>query len=168
MSNPVITYHLEMTSITELNDKPDAKGLVVVEAEINAYQFNRFLYQYVGAPWQWTDKLSQSNGEWEAYVANPNLRTWVAYFKGAVAGYFELLTTNDGTTEIMYFGLAESFIGQGFGGYLLSQAIKQAWNIRSTKRVYVHTCNLDHASALKNYEARGFKIFKTEVEGNNS
>lgn len=159
----VTTYHLEMNSLSELNDKPDSKGLNVVEAEIDAYPFNKFLYQYIGAPWAWTDKLSIPDSEWEAYVTSPNLKTWVAYFKGAIAGYFELLTGEDGTTEIMYFGLAQPFIGQGFGGYFLSQAIKNAWRINATKRVYVHTCTLDHESALKNYEARGFKIYKTET-----
>lgn len=164
MTTEVITYHLEMNSISELNEKPESNGLSVVEAEVDAYQFNRFLYQYVGAPWQWTDKLSLPDEEWKAYVDDPNLKTWVAYFKGSIAGYFELQARPDGTTEIMYFGLAEQFIGKGFGGYLLSQAIKKAWDIASTKRVYVHTCTLDHASALSNYKARGFKVYKTETD----
>ena len=30
------------------------------------------------------------------------------------------------------------------------------------KRVWVHTCSLDHKNALKNYLSRGMKIFKTE------
>lgn len=161
MAKEITTYHLEMKSISELNEKCDSNGLRVVEAEIDEFRLNKFLYQYIGEPWKWTDKLSQSDSEWEEYVLSPNLRTWVAYFRGAIAGYFELLVKGS-TTEIAYFGLALRFIGKGFGGYLLSQAIKQAWNIKSTKRVYVHTCTLDHASALSNYEARGFKVYKTE------
>ncbi len=164
MNETVTTYHLEMNSITELNEKADSKGLNVVEAEIDEYKFNRFLYEYVGSPWEWTDKLSQSDSEWADYVENPNLRTWVAYQRGAIAGYFELLSKGDGTTEIMYFGLAEPFIGKGLGGYLLSQAIKNAWSMESTSRVYVHTCSLDHESALSNYKARGFTLYKTETE----
>ena len=31
-----------------------------------------------------------------------------------------------------------------------------------SKRVWVHTCSLDHNNALKNYLARGMKIFKSE------
>ena len=31
------------------------------------------------------------------------------------------------------------------------------------KRVWVHTCSLDHKNALNNYIARGMKIFKTET-----
>ena len=31
------------------------------------------------------------------------------------------------------------------------------------KRAWVHTCTLDHENALKNYLARGMKIFKKET-----
>jgi len=126
MPEEIITYHLEMNSISQLNDKPDSNGLSVVEAEIKQFELNRFLYQYIGKPWKWTDKLSQPDSDWEEYVRNPNLRTWVAYYQGSIAGYFELLTSKNGTTEIVYFGLAQPFIGKGFGGYLLSQAIKKS------------------------------------------
>lgn len=163
MNEIVTTYHLEMNSISELNEKTDSKGMSVVEAELDEYRLNRFLYEYIGSPWEWTDKLSQSDSEWAEYVKSPNLRTWVAYLKGSIAGYFELMSKADGTTEIMYFGLAEPFIGKGFGGYLLSQAIKNAWSSESTSRVYVHTYTLDHESALNNYKARGFKIYNTET-----
>ena len=60
--------------------------------------------------------------------------------------------------------LLSNSLVRGLGGFLLSQAIKNAWDIASTKRVYVHTCTLDHASALSNYKARGFKVYKTEMD----
>jgi hypothetical protein len=44
----------------------------------------------------------------------------------------------------------------------LSQAVKSAWAIPSTDRVWLHTCSLDHPSALNNYQRRGFKVYKTE------
>jgi GNAT superfamily N-acetyltransferase len=119
-------------------------------------------YQHVGEPWQWVDKLELSDNEWRAYVENPNLRTWVAYFKGSIAGYFELSKSENGDVEIAYFGLIPDFIGRGFGGYLLSKAIKIAWSLPGTKRVLVNTCTLDHPGALNNYEARGFKVYKQE------
>lgn len=159
-----IIYYLEMNSPDELAAKNEALGLVVTEAEIDEFRLNKFLYCLVGEQWQWQDKLPLSNEQWADYVSNPNLRTWVAYFQGSIAGYFELQSDAQGTTEIMYFGLAAQFIGKGFGGYLLSQAILKAWEIAGTKRVFVHTCSLDHASALANYKARGFKLYKTELE----
>jgi GNAT superfamily N-acetyltransferase len=158
----IVIYYLEMNSVDELIGKDDPLGLVVTEAEINEFRVNKFLYRLIGEQWQWEDKLPCSDAQWTEYVNDPHLRTWIAYYKGSIAGYFELLSDGQGTTEIIYFGLAPDFIGKGFGGYLLTQAILNAWSIPSTQRVFVHTCSLDHASALNNYKARGFKLYKTE------
>lgn len=87
----VTTYYLEMNSPSELIEKTNSKGLNLVEVGVDQFKFNQFLYQYIGGPWKWTDKLSLPDDEWKQYVENPNLRTWVAYFNGAIAGYFELL-----------------------------------------------------------------------------
>lgn len=158
----VITHYLEMHSVDDLKPVEESNGLSVIEAEIDNFRLNKFLYQTVGEPWQWLDRLAQSDDEWQQYVENPGLRTWVAYFKGSIAGYFELSQSGDGNVEIAYFGLAEEFIGKGFGGYLLSCALKMAWSMPGATRVWVHTCTLDHPSALKNYKARGFEVYKQD------
>ena len=160
----VTTYYLEMHSPRELNAKENARGLVVMEAEEKQFQFNRFLYQFVGRSWQWVDKLSWADEQWRAWAESSKVRTWVAYHRGAPAGYFELEAQQDGDVEIAYFGLAPAFIGRGFGGFLLTKAIQSAWAWNGTKRVWVHTCNLDHPIALENYEARGFKLYCRETE----
>ena len=46
-------------------------------------------------------------------------------------------------------------------------AIKKSFLMNSS-RVWVHTCSLDHKNALKNYLARGMKIFKSETLNKNS
>lgn len=158
------TYYLQMLSASELAAKPLTDGLNIVKAEIPEWRFNRFLYQLVGEPWHWVDKLKLDDSVWKAYVESPRIHTWVAYHRGAIAGYFELNAQQDGNTEIAYFGLAPNFIGQGFGAALLSSTIENAWKLPSTQRVWVHTCSLDHPSALGNYQARGLKLYKTEVE----
>jgi GNAT superfamily N-acetyltransferase len=63
--------------------------------------------------------------------------------------------------EIAYFGLLPAFIGRGLGGALLTNAIEEAWQM-SPERVWVHTCTLDHPSALANYQARGMEVYKVE------
>ncbi len=160
----IVSHYLEMNSAEELNKREDSLGLVIAEAKIDEFRLNKFLYQLVGEQWQWFDKLNQSDELWQQYVEDINLRTWVAYYQGSIAGYFELKSDELGDTEIKYFGLAPNFIGRGFGGYMLSQAILEAWAINSTKRVTVNTCSLDHASALANYKARGFKVYKEICE----
>ena len=159
----VVTYYLEMNTINELNPKTESSGLEVIEAEIKNFRLNRFLYQYVGEPWEWTDKLTHTDEEWKTYSESPMVSTYVAYNRGAIAGYYELQNASSGDVEIMYFGLAEGFIGKGFGGYLLTCATKSAWSLPDAKRVWLHTCSLDHPSALQNYKARGFNVYKEEV-----
>jgi GNAT superfamily N-acetyltransferase len=158
----VTVWYLQMQSVSELRCKQKPAELSVVEAEVRQYQFNRFLYQLVGPAWQWTDKLSWHDQQWQAYAEADNLRTWVAWCQGSPAGYFELLRDPSGDVEISYFGLAPKFIGRGFGGYLLAEALQQAWDWPAD-RVKVNTCSLDHPSALANYQARGMQIYKTET-----
>ena len=54
-----------------------------------------------------------------------------------------------------------NFRSNNFGALLLKHVIKQSQSEKAEK-VWVHTCSLDHKFALKNYLARGFKIFKKE------
>lgn len=163
MKDPVTIYYLEMSRPEELLPSPQNSEIRIRECTERQYQYNRFLYRFIGERWLWTDKLPWSDEQWREYVANDNLRTWVAYKGGAIAGYFELLRTGN-DVEIIYFGLAEQFIGRGLGGYLLTEAISNAWNWPGTGRVWVHTCTLDHPSALKNYQARGMRIYREEAD----
>ena len=45
--------------------------------------------------------------------------------------------------------------------FLLQHIIYKSFNTNA-KRLWVHTCTLDHKNAYKNYISRGFKIFKEE------
>ena len=157
MSTVVTTWSLASNSRAELRPARRNEQLEVRECEVSQWEFNRFLYQFIGGLWGWTDKLVWSEPQWRSWVESPDLRTFVAYHRGAVAGYYELHRQGD-AIEIAYFGLALQFIGRGFGGDLLSRTIESAWDW-GTKRVWVHTCTLDHASALANYQARGLVIF---------
>jgi len=152
-----------MTSPSALRGKTDSLSLQIRECAIKQYQFNRFLYQLVGESWEWTDKLSWTDDQWKAFAEADDLRTWVAYFEGSPAGYYELQRQDHGDVEIVYFGLTPKFIGRGFGGYLLSHAISSAWNWAGTRRVWVHTCTLDHPGALQNYKARGMKLYRASA-----
>jgi GNAT superfamily N-acetyltransferase len=126
---------------------------------------NRFLYTEVGRDYYWTDRLVWDDARWWAWVNRPEQQTWIGYVQGTPAGYFELEAQEGGTVELAYFGLLSPFIGQGLGGALLTEAIRQAWAFaphQPCQRVCVDTCTLDHPSALGNYQARGFQIYRTK------
>lgn len=156
----VTTFYLQMFDPGRLRGKPQPHARFEVrESEIAQPAVNRFLYRYVGAAWQWTDRDQWSDDAWRANIETDRLRTWIAYDRGTPAGYFELQKQAGDEVEILYFGLAEAFIGKGYGGYLLTRAIEEAW-AWGAKRVWVHTCTQDHPSALANYKGRGFEVYE--------
>lgn len=160
----VVTTYLEMTDRAKLQAKVSTDPRFrVLEATVRQWRLNRFLYELVGEAWSWRDKLTWTEAQWKSYVEREKLRTFVATYGGALAGYFELLA-EDLDVEIAYFGLAPEFIGRGFGGPLLSRAIEEAWSI-GPRRVWVHTCTLDHPAALANYQARGMAVYRQEING---
>jgi GNAT superfamily N-acetyltransferase len=146
----------------ELRPARGGAELEVRRAEIPCPELNRFLYQAVGGPWSWTDRLPWSLEQWREYADRPELETWLGYLRGTPAGYFELERQAGGSVELAYFGLLPQFVGRGLGGRLLTEAVRRAWDM-GARRVWVHTCTLDSSAALPNYEARGFRRFREET-----
>jgi GNAT superfamily N-acetyltransferase len=124
--------------------------------------FWRHLYTEVGGPYHWVDRLAWTDDEIAAYLADPGLELWVLRSGGEVAGYFELRRDGEGAVEIAYFGLLPAFVGCGLGKFLLTRAVERAWALGAV-RVWLHTSSLDHPSALPNYLARGFSVWKQET-----
>lgn len=156
----VVTMYLEMTSATELRPKhSDDPQFRIRELTERDWRFNRAMYLRVGDLWAWNDKRNWSDSRWQAYVGTGALRTFRGEYNGELAGYFELHRESH-EIEIAYFGLVPEFIGRGLGGPLLTAALEAAWHW-DAGRVWVHTCSHDHVAALRNYEARGLRIYKT-------
>jgi len=162
MQKSVTITYLEMTDRGQFRPARAASAdFELKQVEVPCPELNRFLYTAVGADWLWYSRLEWDYEKWLAYLDRPDQETWVAYRRGTPAGYFELERQEGGDIELAYFGLLPTFIGQGIGGALLSEAVSRAWDM-GAERVWVHTCTLDHPQALSNYEARGFRVYKTE------
>ncbi len=162
MQRLVTTTHLEMTDRGRFRPaRPASLDYRLLRAEIPCPELNRFLYASVGARWWWYARLSWDYSRWLAYLDRAELETHVACVAGTPAGYFELERQEGGSTEITIFGVLPGFIGKGLGGALLSAAVSRAWDAGAA-RVWVHTCTLDHPHALRNYQARGFEVFRIE------
>ncbi len=155
--------YLQMVSSDELKPAWLADERIHVDQVVECPpSFYLYLYSEVGRNYQWVDRLIWTDEQIHAYLSKPSVSLWVLYCAGAPSGYFELRQHEDGSVEIVFFGLLKEFIGRGFGKYLLTIAIKQAWN-KATNRIWVHTCTLDHPAALSNYIKRGFKPFRQET-----
>lgn len=159
MQKLVTIHSLELTGADQLEAPVDAQpGYELVRVGTVCPELNRFLYATVGAPWTWFERLSWSYDRWLEFLDRDEVATWVAYRDGCPVGYFELEQQPPVSVEIAYFGLLPQFIGRGFGAALLRDAIAAA-RAFGGERVWLHTCSLDHPSALANYQARGFRVF---------
>ena len=164
MNSQVERSYLEIRSINELVEKNKPfHDLYFATVNPPDFQLNKFLYKEIGKKHRWIDKLVWSNQNWIEYLNTKVTNTYILKQKSELVGYFEQIFYQDKLDcEIAYFGILEEYIGKKFGGYLLSEAIKKSFELGS-KRVWVHTCSLDHEHALKNYLSRGMKVFKDET-----
>ena len=164
MTEKIYRNYLEIKNQEDFKkvEKP-SESYSVKTANPKDFQLNKFFYKNIGKNCQWVDRLIWSDLNWIDYVSNKNLFTYILKDQDEIVGYFELLLNeNNDEAEIAYLGILEEYFGKKLGGYLLSEAIKQSFRMKSS-RVWVHTCSLDHKNALKNYLSRGMKIFKSET-----
>ena len=161
MIEKIDRFYLEINSINELKSKRTLlDDFTLFEAEKNNFDLNKFFYKQIGKKHQWVDRLIWQDKNWIEYVSNKNLKTFILKKNNDFVGYFELFF-NKNECEIAYFGILEEFIGKGYGGFLLSEAIRIGF--KNANRIWVHTCSLDHPNAIENYKSRGMKVFKTEI-----
>ena len=160
----IIRNYLEIKSLNQLSEiKKSGDNYSLKQVIPNDFQLNKFFYKQIGKNYQWVDRLIWTDKNWIEYVSSPNLFTFVLKNNDDIAGFFELMYHKDKLeTEIAYFGLLKEYFGKKLGGYMLSEAIKKSFSY-NVKRVWAHTCSLDHKNALKNYLSRGMKVYNTET-----
>ena len=164
MTEEVKRNYLEITSLKELKEvnKPTKDYSINLVDPVD-FQLNKFFYKNIGKKHRWIDRLVWSEKQWIEYVSDKNVKTYVLKNLNNLAGYFELnLHPEKKEVEIAYLGLLEEYQKKRLGSYLLSKAIKNSF-LENPKKVWVHTCSLDHENALNNYLSRGMKIFKKEI-----
>ncbi len=136
-------------------------GVAIVHAVAPTVSFYRYLYDTVGERWSWTDRRKMDDASIRAVIQNPRVAIYVLYAQGTPAGYVELDFRTEPDAQIAYFGLLPEFLGKGLGGILLDFGIRAAWQ-RHPRRVWVHTCTLDHPRALPLYISKGFIRYREE------
>ena len=164
MTEEVKRSYLEINSIQDLKEgnQPSKDYPINLLDPIN-FQLNKFFYKNIGKNHNWVDRLVWTEKQWIEYVSDSKVETYVLKAKGDFAGYFELILHLEAKeVEIAYLGLLAEYQNKKLGSFILSAAIKNSF-LKKPKRVWVHTCSLDHKNALNNYISRGMKVFKTET-----
>jgi GNAT superfamily N-acetyltransferase len=158
-----ITF-LEMTRPASAPPPPrPAVKLALLRAERPPVAFYRFLYNSVGEPWLWWERRPLADDALAAIIHDPKVEVYVLYVGGVPAGFSELDWRQEPDVELAYFGLMGEFIGRGLGRFFLRWTVDQAWT-RNPRRLWVHTCDLDHPRSLAVYQRAGFVAYRQTTE----
>ena len=164
MITKVNRNYLEINSLDEIKvcEKPKNNCKLEIKNPPD-FQVNKFFYKQIGKSYRWIDRLVWDDAKWMSYTNNSNLETYILRENEDLIGFFELLFNPKASKcEVAYFGILDQYIGKNYGKYLLTEALNLGFR-KNTKKVWLHTCSLDHKHALKNYLGRGMKIFKSET-----
>jgi GNAT superfamily N-acetyltransferase len=124
----------------------------------------RTLFRRVGGPWLWFSRLVIAEDALRLILDNPAIEVYAATDRAGIElGMLELDFRVQGNCEISYFGLVPEITGKGNGGWMMAQTLALAWR-KDVERVWVHTCTLDHPSALGFYRHHGFTAYKRTIE----
>ena len=133
-----VTY-LEMTSPDQFTAPPEwAEPVTVLRAERPTISFYRYLYDTVGADWDWYERRRLSDEALAAIIHDDAVEVFVPYVRGVPAGYVELDRRVEGEVEIAYFGLVPDYIGRRLGPCLLGWALERAWGYGPRQGVGPH------------------------------
>ena len=164
MNIKVERNYLEINSIEDLkySQKP-VENCDLKFIDPPDFQINKFFYKQIGKDHRWIDRLVWDDQKWIKYVENKEVKTYILQDKEHLIGYCEkIFNFEKKNCEIAYLGILKEYYGKKYGGFLVSSSIENSF-IEGIERVWLHTCSLDHEFALKNYQARGMKIFKSET-----
>lgn len=124
----------------------------------------RALFRRVGAPWLWFSRLTLDDRALTMIVHDARVAVFAALDPGGIeVGMLELDFRCAGDCEISYFALIPELAGRGHGRWLMAEALARGWRT-GIARVWLHTCTLDHPSALNFYRAQGFVAVKRTIE----
>jgi GNAT superfamily N-acetyltransferase len=163
-SIPTLVTYLQMTAPPAQAPLPAPRAdLEVRHARRPTRSFYRYLYDAIGRDWTWVARRLLSDRELDRILADPAVEVNVLWVAGVPAGYAELDRRQALEVELAYFGLLPEFIGRGLGRWLLDWAVHHAWR-RRPRRLWVHTCDLDHPRALAVYQNAGFRVYDQRTE----
>ncbi|SNB51508.1 Acetyltransferase (GNAT) family protein [Arboricoccus pini] len=157
----VVTY-LEMSAPPTAGpaERPEFALRRVDRPDLGWY---RDLYGRVGLEWLWVSRLNAPDRLLRDELDDPLVEVYALSIDGRDEGLAELDRRRSPEVEIVYFGLTAAMIGKGAGSWLMARTLQEAWRY-GTRRVWLHTCTLDHPNAIDFYRRMGFRPYKRAVE----
>ena len=156
----VVTY-LEMRTRPRLKRVPRAREWRL--ERLNDVDRYRALFRRVGEDWLWFSRAVMSDDGLLAFLSHPKVEAYALVQGAADLGLLELDFRPRGEAELSFFGLVPEAIGSGAGRHLMNAAIRRAFR-EPIRRLFLHTCSLDHPAALPFYVRTGFVAYRRAIE----
>lgn len=158
----IVTY-LEMHAQTQSANLPDRDDLSLVQVTNPDLDWYRSLFKEIGEDWLWFLRLHMADEKLGAILTSEKTEIHALKLQGRDVGLFELDLSNFPDIEIAYFGTVPDQVGTGAGRWLMTKGLELTW-AKAPKRVWLHTCNLDHPAALPFYQRSGFTPYKRAID----
>jgi GNAT superfamily N-acetyltransferase len=124
----------------------------------------RALFQRIGEKWLWFSRLAMADADLIAIIHDPAIEIYaVTDPRGIEVGLIELDFRKPSDCEIAFFGLVPELAGRQLGRWMMAQVKMIGWR-PGIKRLWVHSCTLDHPSALGFYQQQGFVAYDRVIE----
>lgn len=158
----IVTF-LQMTAPPAPRPAPPRPDLALHRLGSADTALYKQIFRVIGERWLWFSRLGIPDGELAGIIGNPAVEACALMLDGTPAGLLELDFRVPDEAELKFFGLYDAAIGSGAGRWLMNQALERAW-ARPLRRVWVHTCTLDHPGAIGFYRRSGFSPYRCALE----
>ncbi len=157
----VTVFYLEMHAPPKRAVARPHDGLTVIHAQNPTVPYYRFLYDSIGRDYHWLSRRKMTDEKLASIIHDPLDELHVLQVDGTPAGMAELDRRQLDEVELVQFGLMPEYVGQGLGKWFLQWTVEKAWSYEP-KRLWLHTCTLDHRVALPLYQKAGFTLYEEE------
>ena len=154
---------LEMLTKPEGAPPPDLPDRTIRSIANPKASWYRKLYSQIGQEWLWFSRIVMSDSQLANIISDPKVEIRILEINGNVQGLLELDFRSDNECEVAFLGITNQIMGKGIGKWMLAQGIYLAWE-KPIQRLWIHTCTLDHPSALGLYINSGFVPYKRQLE----
>lgn len=158
-----VVTSLEMHEPPAAEAPPAPEGVALVRVMAPDVDWYLSLFRAIGTPWLWFSRLRLGGNELSAILADPRIEVWAVRHRATDIGLVELDFRDSPHVELSFFGFRPEWTGRGLGRFAMAHAISRAFG-NGGRRLWVHTCTLDHPAALRFYLRCGFRAFARSVE----
>lgn len=158
----VVTF-LEMTAPpSRPAGEPPAGFRLELQSPPDPHEY-RQVFRAVGEQWLWFSRLKMGDEELRSALERPGVSVLLLKSGSTHCGMLELDESGWPDVEVVFLGVTPGLVGRGAGSWMLRHGLESAWS-RGARRIWLHTCTLDHPGALGFYVKQGFRPYRRAIE----